>query len=502
MRIVIARVNHETNTFSPVQTPLNAFNPRWGADALAAADGSATAMGAFIDFARARGAEIVTPVFALANPSGPVEDEAYEALHQPIVDAARKGCDAILLDLHGAMVTRSFDDGEGELLKRLRAIVPHTPIGVALDLHGNITGTMVEAADLIAGFKTYPHVDMYETGERVARLIGDILDGGARPALTWRDPPILAQTLKMNTTQPGAMSDLVEAARRAEAEPGVHAVTIFGGFPIADIPEAGVSVVVAADTKTRARQVADRLADMAWQRREAFTYREETLASSIKAARLSAEGPGQGPVLLLDHGDNCMSGGTCDVMDVVEEARRQGLTGVLAGPIADSEAVATMASAGVGSRITVALGNRHDLSTIGTANEPLDLTGVVTHIGDGDYVISGPTYTGMACSMGRVAVLDTGWARILVSELPHEPWDKGVFACAGLDPAASRYLILKSRMYCRPVFEPLARAVIECGSFGVTSSKLDLFAFKRLDRPIYPLDREAAFGESVALNEQ
>ncbi|WP_048648500.1 M81 family metallopeptidase [Nitratireductor soli] len=501
MRIVIARVNHETNTFSPVRTPLGAFNPKWDADALAAAEGSATAMGAFIDFARARDAEIVTPVFALANPSGPVEDDAYEALHQPIVDAVRKGCDAILLDLHGAMATRTFDDGEGELLRRLRAIVPGVPIGVALDLHGNITEAMIGAADVIVGFKTYPHVDMRETGAHVAQLMGDILDGGERPALAWRHPPILAQTLKMNTTQSGVMSDLVKAARRSESEPGVQAVTIFGGFPIADIAEAGVSVVVVADTDNLARRVADRFADMAWRRREEFTYREETLATSITTAKRSAEGPGHGPVLLLDHGDNCMSGGTCDVMDVIEEAQKQGLSGVLAGPIADPDAVAAMAMVGVGAEITVSVGNRHDLSAIGAANMPLSLTGTVTHVGDGDYVISGPTYTGMRCSMGRVAVLETEWASILVSELPQEPWDKGVFACAGLDPAASRYLILKSRMYCRPVFEPMARTVIECGSAGVTSSKLGLFAFKHLARPIYPLDREAAFGESMAQNE-
>lgn len=499
LRIVIARVNHETNTFSPLKTPLGAFNPLWGEEALAAADGSATAMGAFVDFARSRGAEMVTPVFALANPSGPVEDDAYEALHQPIVDAAAEGCDAILLDLHGAMVTRSFDDGEGELLRRLRRVAPDVPIGVALDLHANVTPGMIDAADIVVGFKTYPHVDMRETGEHVARLVGRILDGGARPATAYRQPGVLAQTLKMNTGEPGVMRDLVEAAKRAEAEPGIKAVTVFGGFPIADIAAAGVSMVVVAETQAQADAVAVRFAGETWRRREEFAYHEEPLQHSIATARHAAHLPGAGPVLLLDHGDNCMSGGTCDVMDVIAEAQRQGLDGVLAGPIADPVAVEAMSQAGLGARMTLGIGNRHDLSSIGGAKWPLELTGTVIHLGAGDYVITGPTYTGMPCSMGRIAVLDTGWAKILVSELPHEPWDKGVFACAGLDPQASRYLVLKSRMYCRPVFAPMARVVIECGSAGVTSSKLDLFAFKNLSRPIYPLDREQVFGERTKL---
>ena len=121
MRFVVARLNHETNTFSPVPTPLASFNPRWGKDALQAGTGSRTAMGAFLAFAEARGAKVVTPVFATANPSGPVADEAFEAMAAAIVDAVGSGCDAILLDLHGAMVTESLDDGEGELLDRIRA---------------------------------------------------------------------------------------------------------------------------------------------------------------------------------------------------------------------------------------------------------------------------------------------------------------------------------------------------------------------------------------------
>ncbi|MBL0407337.1 M81 family metallopeptidase [Microvirga aerilata] len=493
MRFVVARMNHETNTFSPVPTPLESFNPRWGTDALQAGRSSHTAMGAFLAFADAHEAEAITPVFATANPSGPVADDAFEAMASSIVDAVRSGCDAILLDLHGAMVTESLEDGEGELLARIRAVAPGVPIGVALDLHGNITEQMVVNADVLVGFKTYPHVDMVETGAHVVRLIQRMLDERLSPKRSWCHPPQLAHTLKMNTGVPGAMQDAITAARNAEERPGVLAVSVFGGFPIADILQAGVSVVTVAETTDLAAEVAREIGALLWERRAEFVYQEEPLRQSIAAARAAGKGMGPGPVLLLDHGDNCMSGGTCDTMDVLDEALAQGLDDIIVGPICDPVAVAAMLEAGVGAEVNLGVGNRVPMPRIGVSKHPLELSGVVRVLGDGQYTISGPTYTGMRCSMGRAAVLDTGRARLLVTELPHEPWDLGVFTSVGLDPRACRYLILKSRMYCRPVFEPIARSVVECASRGVTSSDYTLFQFKNIAKPVYPLQKEVSW---------
>jgi microcystin degradation protein MlrC len=488
LRFVIARVNHETNTFSPLPTPLATFEPRWGFDALAAGKGSATAMGAFLDFAKEMDAEIGTPVFAHANPSGPVHDAAFEALSAAILASVEKGCDAVLLDLHGAMVCEGFADGEGELLARIRAAAPDVPIGVALDLHGNVTQRMVENCDVLIGFKTYPHVDMAETGAHVARLIGAMLKGGAKPHMAWRHPPMLAHTLAMNTTKPGVMRDMIDAAIEAEAQPGILGVTIFGGFPIADTPDAGMCVVAVAESAALADSVADALAATMWERRAEFVYHEAPLAMSLDEAQKLAAGPGIGPVLLLDHGDNCMSGATCDTMGLIEAVLARGFEGVVAGPICDPQAVALMTKAGVGAKLTLGLGNGVKLTGIGIDAAPVTLTGTVKALGDGSYVISGPTYTGMRCEMGRVAVLDLGTALILVSEKPHEPWDLAVFTSIRIDPLAARYLLLKSRMYCRPVFEPIARGVVECASPGVTSSDYRYFRFEKLKRPIHPLD--------------
>src|SRR5215212_1916043 len=274
---VIARMNHETNTFSPVPTPLVAFRPLSGPEALSVARASRTATGAFVAFADSAGAEVNIPLWATANPSGPVPDQAFEAMAGAVVAAAHSGCDAIMLDLHGAMVTERYDDGEGELLSRIRSAAPHVPIGVALDLHGNVTKQMVANADVIVGFKTYPHIDMFETGEHVATIIARMFEQGSTPVSAWCHPPQLAHTLKMNTGLPGAMSDLIAAARAAETSPGVLAVSIFGGFPNADTPETGVSVVVVALTGSVAADVASQIGRMLWDRRADLVYREVRL---------------------------------------------------------------------------------------------------------------------------------------------------------------------------------------------------------------------------------
>jgi len=487
-RLVLARLNHETNSFSPVRTPLAAFAPKWGAEALAAADGYSAAIGAFHAFARRIGADIEVPLVAHAMPSGPVEDDAFEAMAQAILTAVEKGCDGILLDLHGAMVTCSHDDGEGELLRRVRAAAPKVPIGVALDLHGNITPAMLEHCDVIVGFKTYPHVDMVETGEHVVRLFEPLLAGAPRPAMALCHPPMLAATLCMNTATDCAMTDLVALARQAETRPGVQAVTVFGGFPIADLAETGLSIVAVADSPGLAHQVAQELGREAWRRRAEYVYSEEPLPQSV--ARAAALADGLAPVLLLDHGDNCMSGGSCDVMDVLEELLAAGQQGILVGPVADPETVAKLFEAGEGAEVEIALGNKTPAEGLPAPRPPLRLSGRVLALSDGRYRVSGPIYHGQVLSMGRTAAFDTGKARIVICEDPHEPLDLGCFACVGLDVSGARFLHLKSRMYCRPVFEPLASAVVECASSGVTASDYDLFAFKKLSRPIYPLDPE------------
>src|SRR6185436_5101530 len=186
MRVVIAMMKHETNTFSPVPTPLARFargraTPYYGDEVLDAFRGTGTGIAAFIDIALRHGAEIVTPIAAHAWPSGRVDDDAFEHMAGKICAVVEEGCDAILLELHGTMVTKSFDDAEGELLARLRRLAPRTPIGVSLDMHANLSDAIVENCNVIAGYQTYPHIDFYETGTRAAEPIFRLLEGKAKP---------------------------------------------------------------------------------------------------------------------------------------------------------------------------------------------------------------------------------------------------------------------------------------------------------------------------------
>lgn len=487
MKILIARLNHETNTFSPVPTPLAAFAPTYGEDALHDNLGMRTAMAAFIDLAQGMGATLVTPVSAMSNPSGPVHAAAYDELTRRIVEAA-PGCDAILLDLHGAMVAENSPDGEGDLLERVRSAAPGVPIGVALDLHGNITPKMVANADVMVGFKTYPHIDMYETGEHAGRLLLAMLRGQARYSVRWHQLPMMGHTLRSTTLQ-GAMLRAVDAARAAEAV-GVPAVSVFAGFSLADIEAPFMSVVVTgrADDPEAAQATANRIAATIWNERAEFVYDSEPLVQSLQRAQTLAQGA-ERPVLLLDHSDNCMSGGTCDAMDVLQAALAEGLSDIAVGPLCDPGAVAELVAAGVGAQLTVRLGNKVPLTQLKVSKEPVALSGTVRAISDGEYTVTGPIYTGQRCAMGRTVLFDTGAAQIVVTEKTHEPWDLGVFSCVGVDPTAHRFVLLKSRMYCRPVFVPLSHALVECDSpTGVTSSNYALFPFRNVRRPVFPLD--------------
>ena len=499
MKFVIAQMQHETNTFSPVPTPWEEFGPNGpylGRDAFEAMKGKGMAMAAFLDLAARIGADVATPVAAWANPSGPVDGNAYDRICEAICNDVARGCDAVLLDLHGAMVVANrTDDGEGTLLEKIRAIAPRTPIAVSLDLHANLTERMVRNCDIITGYKTYPHVDQYESGELAGAILMRMMEGEVKPVMAWGNAPILAQTLRQNTAE-GAMKDFVEAARAAERD-GLLAATEFGGFQMADIHDAGISVVTVSDgNKAAAESACNRILDVAWAQKEDFIYRGQPLEQSIAQAKRMGEQSG-GPILLLDHADNCASGSTQDTMYVLREALRQGLTGIAVAPIRDPEAVAKLVEAGIGAKVALPVGGKMDMTSIRRKGEPLTLSGTVRQITDGEYTITGPQFTGMRCFMGRTAVLDTGTALVVISERNQEPWDRGVFESVGIVPARQRFLLLKSRMYFRPVFLPIAKGMVFCDAPGVSSSDWTEFEYRKLRRPIYPLDENFAGGRKA-----
>ncbi len=499
-RFVIALIKHETNTFSPIETPLERFGhghgPAFGRDARKAFEGSATPMAAYIDIAIREGAEIVTPVAAESWPSAACSRATFETLVRPLEDAVRQGCDAIFLDLHGAMVVADNDDAEGEILTRLRAIAPTVPIAVTFDYHTNLSPATVKLANVITGYKTYPHVDMYEVGRRAGEILIDAMKGRVRPVLKWGSLPVVPSIMR-HAPEDGPSGEILGIARDAEKRGDVLAATLLPAFAHADTRFTALSVVVVGDAmkpdgEARAQAVCDAMLQVARSRRREYAYTPTTLAEDVaRAHALGRDGP-DGPVLLIDHCDNCGSGGTQDVMLVVEEILKQGLDDIAIAPIRDPQAVQKMIAAGIGNNVTLALGGKTDMPSIGLAGHPITVSGRVRTITDGEIVFRGPMYTGLKSHLGPTAVLEVagsrGSAQIVVTSLHHEPFDLVIFRHCGIEPTRKRFLMLKSRIHYRAGFKPIASHIIECHGAGVTNADLSVYRYRNLPRPSYPLD--------------
>ncbi len=492
-RFVTAIVKHETNTFSPVPTPLTAFGrygaqsgPAYGAAAVAAYQGTATPAGAFIDLIQKEGAELVFPIAADATPGGCPEDSLIEHAAERILADVKKGCDALFLDLHGGMATPGFDDPEGELLARIRKAAPGLPIAVTFDFHTNLSQKTIDNATVITGYRTYPHIDQYEAGERAGRTLLRALAGEVEPRILWHSLPILSH-LNCQTPSRQPMKDIMDRAIAAEANGTVLNASVLGCFPLADIPYVGMHGIVVIDAKTdkgEGGRLLHELMSMAWERRAQFVFHVEPIETSIARAKSLANGP----ILLADHGDVAGSGGSTDVMAVLEECVRQGLDGMCVGPIWDPFAVDRMIEAGVGAHVDLEVGGRTDAPAIGFRGKPLRLAGTVRRITDGRFTVTGPMSTGTGIALGRCAVLDIGTAEILVSSERHEPYDTGCFTHAGIDPASKRFILIKSRQHFRAAFEPIIQHVVMVSGPGITTSDYSQYPWHRVRRPIYPLD--------------
>ena len=488
MKIVIAMMKHETNTFSPIETHWERFE-NWGAHfgkkALQKYENTRMPMAAYIDLAKETGADIVTPVAAEAMPSGIVAADAYARISDTICEAIDAGCDLALLDLHGAMVTQTTMDGEGALLERIRSIAPGLPIAVTCDFHCNLTQKMVDNCTALIGYKTYPHVDMYEVGLQVGRIVMDSMEGKNTPVMARVQLPILAHTLRQGTDdQP--MKSIISACIQAEKQDTVLAATFFGGFPLSDMPDTGSSTLVVTDKdKKQANVTAKKIADLAWQKRSEFIYHCSSLKGSISVAKKLSDYP----VILLDHEDNCGSGGTQDVMAVIREMIDQDLDGVAVAAVYDPGAVKEMQRAGVGTKIKLSLGGKIAIPSLCLEGKPLEIEGRVKVLTDGRWIVHGPMYTGVHVDMGPTALFDTGKIKIVVVSFHHEPWDIGVFTSVGIQPEYEKYLMLKSRIHYRAGFASIGKQTLHCDGKGVTTSRNELLDYKYLRRPIYPLDK-------------
>ena len=496
-KVVVAMMSHETNTFSPVITDLARFSrggtnqadntPLSGAEAIATFSNTASCLGGYLKVCAENNAQVTLPVAGDAAPSGPVENDAYEFMVAAIL-AAADDCGAMLLDLHGAMATRTFDDGEGELLRRIRKRRPNLPIAVALDMHANITELMVSNCSLIAGYQTYPHIDMDTTAERAARLLFRHLNGDYLPTMIWGNAPMLPHVMRQGTDDE---PNKALQGRVVELESdGETLASLFTGFPHADIHDAGLScVVVTNNNEKRATALREELLDQAWENREKFVYEIESLDVSLNRAKEAAQAEGEGPVIILDHYDNTASGGTMDTTEVLAAVLAAELEDVAVFGVFDPDCVAEMFAAGIDAEVTLNLGGKLPMPALTVQSKPLQVTGRVKLLSDGKFPATVAMSRGLTMNMGHSAVLRlANDVDVVVISRHIEPFDPGCFRSMGIEPRSRRYVMLKSRVHYRVGFREMAKAVIECAGVGVCTSDYSQLTFNKVRRPIYPLD--------------
>ena len=283
--------------------------------------------------------------------------------------------------------------------------------------------------------------------------------------------------------------ELQDRAEALEAE-GALGVSVFTGFPHADINDAGLSVVVVTDGDAdRAEQYTNELLDQAWEARDDFVYEVEPLEASIARAQTLAEsGEGDGPVVILDHYDNTASGGTMDTTEVLAAVLDAGLEDVAVFGFYDPEVVNQMEQAGVGNTITVQLGGKQPMPALAEQSQPIELTGRVKLLSEGKFKAQVPMSRGLIMNMGKAGILSLGNIDIVVLSRHIEPYDPECLRSLGIEPTARRYVMLKSRIHYRVGYRDLAKAIVECAGRGVCTSDYSEVDFRNVRRPIFPLD--------------
>jgi microcystin degradation protein MlrC len=491
-KVFAATVMHETHTFSIAKTGLDDFKAceylRDG-DIPKELRGTRSEWGAVFDLADEYGWTLVHPVAASAQPAGPVTAEAFEHFCALIVDGLRAAMpvDGILLPLHGAMVAENFDDAEGEILRRVRAVAgTAVPIAVTLDLHANASAAMARLADIVTTYRTTPHVDMYETAERAGRLLEWTMRGEIRPTVSLARRPMLTGLDRGRTISGyGPMVDMLKLVKAAEAsEPGVLDIGVNAGFAFADIPEVGPTVLVIGDGKDpRYQAIAERLIDEAWKTRATNTIGLLPMAEAIRIAKEPTNDPR--PLLIGDYTDNPGGGGHGDGTAFLKAMIEAGVEDAAVGTIADPVSAQVGLKAGVGATVTVDLGGKADPRFGGG---PLRLTGKVAAVSDGVFLRKGKFATGTKGNMGPSFLLDLGRIKVIVASVKTQIDDREQFRIYGIEPETTKILVCKAMNHFRADFEPIARKLIYMDSGGICSLNYGQFPWKKVPRPLWPLD--------------
>lgn len=490
--VLTAEFAHETNTFNKNRTGYEAFTERYGffgEDAIRERGDANTELAGFCDCARKYGWKLIHVLSASAEPAGVVTRDAFDRLGGAIVTAAAQNkdkLDGILMHLHGAMVTEFCEDGEGELLERLRAVVgPDLPIAIVLDLHGNVTPKMCALAQIVISYKTYPHIDMRERAIQAGDILHRAMKGEIRPRSLRVHRPMLDE-INGGRTDVGPMIDRFAKAVAYEKEPGVFAVSINAGFGNADIKEVGPTVIVTHEgNEGKHRAFAESIADDIWDKR--FDVLNYYMPVEEAAAIAKAYKRTTGPLIIADYADNPGGGGYGDSTNLLKAMLDAGITDAAFGPMVDPETAQSLHKHKAGDRVKVRLGGKSDPRFGGA---PLDLEAELRLVSDGSYTGDGPMVGGLRLSFGPSAVIRVDGIDILVTTEPAQMLDLQQLRAFGIDPAAKNVVGLKSMQHFRAAFEPIAGKVIVCDSGALCTTHLEKLPYRNVPRPIYPIDRD------------
>ena len=491
-RVLTAELSHETNTFSRRFTNAQSFKDRYvltGDEAIAARGEAGTELAGFLEASRTHGWQIEHVLSAAAGPSGKVERAAFDWLCDPIIAAVEQGrFDGILLGLHGAMVLDFCEDGDGEILRRIRAALRRKiPIAITLDPHANVSPQMCLLADIIVSFRTYPHVDMRETGRRAGAILQRTMAGEIKPSTIRVSRPMLEET-NGGRTDIGPMIERLVAAREYEERADVFAVSINAGFASTDVADVGPTVLVTGQGNLDEHTAfAETLADDIWARRHEVL--NDYLTVEAAAAIAAGFDPRHGPLVIADYADNPGAGGYGDSTALLAALLDVGVGDACFGPMVDGEAVAVLQNATVGEQIRLAVGGKTDAAFGGG---PLMLEGELISISDGHFVGDGPILGGLHRSYGPTAVLRVAGIDILIVTIAQQILDLQQFKSFGIEPDRKRVVALKSMQHFRAAFEPIAGQVIVCDSGALCTLHYERLPYRNVRRPIFPLDRDAA----------
>ncbi len=484
-RVAAGLIYHESNTFFSQPMTIERFEEKdlhYGREIFEHWKGTCSELGGFIEGAKTHGFDLVPTVAAWGMPAGPLTNETFETLSTSLITRLQQELPlaGVLLALHGSMVSDSFPDADGELLRRVRqAIGPGTPLVVTLDYHANVTDQMVRWPDAMVGYDTYPHIDQAERGREAADILQRMIQSGLRPKLALARRPLFPHILRQLTERP-PMSDAIALANEIEQAPDMLAVTVAAGFPYSDVPDAGFSVyAVAKEDQQVALRAAERVADFVWNRRNEF---QVTLPGPAAAVR-QAMAEHQGLTVLVDVGDNLGAGTPGDGTILLAELLKQKAQGALV-LLCDPDAVAVAEKAGVRQRVRVAVGGKVDP----LHGSPVEIEGVVRTLSDGVYKNIGPMRDGVVDDQGRTAVIDTGGILVVLNERRMPMWNLQQLRALGIEPTRLNIVVVKAAIAYRAAYEPIAKRIIEVDTPGLAAADVRRFPYKRLKRPMYPLD--------------